>query len=478
MVYGTKSTTPTFSWRTSARAQLAPLTTVPRQLAGVPRQLAAVPQQLVVALLLSTMATPLTGQGLVLPSVGPINRSMGGAGVALPLDAIGAIHWNPASITALGSRVDLGIELLYDVGTRASSAVQPGALGPGVPPATVAGSTDNDGTAFPLPTLGVVHHVTGSRWTYGLGIFAIGGFASNLPADNTNPILSAPPPTGLGLGAVYARISILQIAPTFAYALNDELSVGFAPTITVADLSGDPFFFAAPDDANGNGFPSSPSGSNSLPRYGGGIQLGIYYDDDDGIHLGASVKSPQYFETFRFNSADELGQPRSIEAELEYPMIVGFGSAYTGFDKWSLALDARFVDYDHTQLLGEPAEFRADGSLRGLGWRSVWHFAGGAQFQATDELSLRAGYSFNQNPVPNSVTVFNLGGESSIYEHLAHFGFSYQFDEQWSASLSLVHAFSNSISGPWYGTSGALPGTSVRIEAESQAVLFGLGVTW
>ena len=36
------------------------------------------------------------GQGLFIPSVGPINQSMGGATVAAPIDAMGSLAWNPA----------------------------------------------------------------------------------------------------------------------------------------------------------------------------------------------------------------------------------------------------------------------------------------------------------------------------------------------------------------------------------------------
>src|SRR6266478_4809911 len=43
--------------------------------------------------------TPARAQfGLAISGVGPINRSMGGAATAAPLDSAGAIYWNPATI--------------------------------------------------------------------------------------------------------------------------------------------------------------------------------------------------------------------------------------------------------------------------------------------------------------------------------------------------------------------------------------------
>src|ERR1700682_2128545 len=53
-------------------------------------------------LALAWSALPVRAQyGLDLTGAGPVNRSMGGASVAAPLDGVGAIFWNPATTTAL-----------------------------------------------------------------------------------------------------------------------------------------------------------------------------------------------------------------------------------------------------------------------------------------------------------------------------------------------------------------------------------------
>ena len=51
-------------------------------------------------LLLLGGTVPTLGQGVVLSSAGPINRSMGGAAVAAPLDVMGSLYWNPATLAA------------------------------------------------------------------------------------------------------------------------------------------------------------------------------------------------------------------------------------------------------------------------------------------------------------------------------------------------------------------------------------------
>ena len=143
-----------------------------------------------------------------------------------------------------------------------------------------------------------------SPWTMGLGVFGIGGFRVNYPASTTNPILTPPPPGGFGAGRVAAEADIMQILPTLSVAVTENLSVGFAPSISLARISAESLVFAPPDDANGDSFPSYPSGRGGRVQWGGGVQLGIYYITDTSWHLGAP--SALGDETFRFKTIDEL----------------------------------------------------------------------------------------------------------------------------------------------------------------------------
>src|SRR5947209_8517931 len=91
--------------------------------------------------------------GPILTGNGPVNRSMGGAAVAAPLDALGALYWNPATTSGLpSSSVDFGLELLLPH-TRLTSSLPANVLGPGVPPIALAGSDRGDNGIFPLPSI-------------------------------------------------------------------------------------------------------------------------------------------------------------------------------------------------------------------------------------------------------------------------------------------------------------------------------------
>lgn len=416
-----------------------------------------------VALLALQFATTTTfGQGFVLPGLGPINRSMGGAATAAPLDAVGAINWNPATISGLSqSRVDIGVDTIYNRNTVHTSLFRG-------TPGEISGTSDSDVGIWALPAIGIVYKPLDSPFSYGLGLTAIGGFSTNYAASASNPLFMPPP---VGFGHMYSRLGILQIAPTLSYQITDRLSIGFSPTIDMADVQAVPFPFDAPNPPG-----IYPAGSGNRNVWGLGAQAGLYYKADSGLNLGASIKSPQWFERVEINSTDAAGFGRELTTQFNFPLIASFGASYSGIENVLIAADVRYVDFDSAQLFGEPAQFSGTGALRGLGWESVWVFCLGGQLQLTDKFALRMGYSFNQNPIPDRLSMFNVLAPSP-YQHVFNLGGSYQLTKALVASLTWVHGFDHTISGPFIAPPGVpVPLSRVAISQEIDTVVAGLSV--
>src|SRR5262245_7113922 len=98
---------------------------------------------------LQCASTSTFGQGFVLPGLGPINRSMGGAATAAPLDAVGALNWNPATISGLSqSRVDIGVEAIYNRNTVQTSLFRG-------TPGEITGESESDVGVWALPAIGI-----------------------------------------------------------------------------------------------------------------------------------------------------------------------------------------------------------------------------------------------------------------------------------------------------------------------------------
>jgi long-chain fatty acid transport protein len=425
-------------------------------------------------------ATPARAQfGLAISGVGPINRSMGGASTAAPIDAAGALYWNPASITGLPSNeMEVGFGFFIPRSTI-SSHVPAGALGSGVPPTSLSGTTGSNSGTFILPSFGLVYTAPESPISYGLGIYEIGGFGVNYPASLTNPVLNPGAPFGRGVGPLYTQLQIFQFAPTIAVKLTDELSVGVAANIDTSYLAVSPALFANPTLVNsplGPG-PAYPTGTDGRFRGGGGFHVGVYYNPESDWSFGASFKSQQWFDTYTFNAVTALGQPTSPKFNLNYPMVVTAGLAYKGIDRLLIALDGHFFDYRDTEGFRHTG-FDDRGALRGLGWQNVFGLSLGAQYMVTDDLAVRAGYTFALNPAGDAVTSFNIGSPTIIQHSLA-VGGSYNVTQRLKLSLTWAHDFQNSIQGPIiFPFTGAVPGSSVRSAATADLVLIGATVTF
>lgn len=411
-------------------------------------------------LALPLLASSLTAQqGHVMNGVGAVNQSMGGAAVGAPIDPSGTINWNPAGISALGCcEFQFGFEL-FQSDLEISSTFGP-----------MSGSTPSDVGTSPIPSFAFTWGEKDSPWIFGLGAYGMAGFGTNFaassPSPGGNPIFMPQPN---GFGAVYSDFQLLQLAPTVAYRINKQWSVGFSPTIDRAQLSVDPAAFAVP---NSNG--TYPSAAHADESWGWGFQLGVLWELESGWNLGASYKSTQWFNEFSWNSADENGLPRNLRFQMDFPAIASLGVGYTGIDKWTFAADLRYIDYENTDGFQE-AGFSPTGAVTGFGWDSIMVLALGAQWQINDKFSVRGGYSYNDNPISDANTFWNVAAPAIIQHHLS-LGASLHLSAGMTLDLAYTHGFSNSISGPMYGPTGAVPGSNVKAEMSTDSLIFGLRV--
>jgi long-chain fatty acid transport protein len=399
----------------------------------------------------------------MLRGTGAINESMAGAATACPLDSLGAIRFNPATISGLsGSEMSLGMALI----------LPDTELGSGIGP--ISGWTESEPGVIPVPTMAFVHQVKDTPWSVGMGIYGVGGSAVNYPSTRVleNPILSPQPPYGVGLGKLSANVDVCQIAPVASYAVNEHLSIGFGPTITLGKLYCSPLFLGPQfsNDIDGLGTYSSGVGTRYL--WGGGFEAGAYYTTDVGWHFGASVTSPQWLESARFKTTDELGRPETVNFAFNLPLVASLGVAYSGLEKWVFAVDARYFDYAHTAGFKESG-FNDDGSVRGLGWESIGSLHLGVQRQLGDRFFVRGGYSLNGNPITAENVIYNVASPL-IIKHSLHTGASYIFADNWMASLAYVRSFENDAVGELKNSDGTIPGGWVGSTAAADTLAIEL----
>ncbi len=398
-------------------------------------------------------------QGIALRGVSAVNEGMAGVATATPVDALGSLHWNPASIAAYEkSNMTMGSAIIL-----ARSSVESGIDLSKYGGPKLSGETESNTGAVPAPHMGFIMKDEANPqnpFTLGFSLAAIGGAQLNYPGDLSNPILNP----NIGFGRASAKVEIFQMTPTLACQLTERISVGIAPSILIGRLIAEPLFFG-PTDAAGDW----SGGAGTRYNWGAGFQAGLYIKGDAGFNYGVSYKSPQWIEDFEYEQMLD-GVPNTATFELDYPPIYSIGMSYDGFERTIIGVDARYFDYDAVVGFSDLG-YNADGSIVGLGWKSVFSVATAIQHKLNDQLAVRCGYCFNTNPIESEAALTNVPAPM-IMQHSLNAGATLTTTNEWIFSVGYAHAFDNSVEGQ---LSPLDPNSYVKSTAGADSISFSVG---
>jgi long-chain fatty acid transport protein len=373
-------------------------------------------------------------QGIMLRGVGAVNEAVGGTATAMPLDASGALFWNPASISALPkNEMTLGLELI-----QAHSRVNTSMGG------NVIGSTKGKSGVTPVPSMGFVWSTSRrSPITYGIGLAGVGGATSLYPQDTGNPVLAT--------HGRSANVIVLQMTPTVSVQLTERMSVGVAPIIDLASLNINPMSLGRP-----MADPLMTYGTKYV--WGGGFQIGTLYDFQNHFKAGFMFKSPIWAEKLYFTGTDKSGDPGAVNFELNLPMTLSAGLSYDGFRNTVIGMDVRYFDYAHTA--GFDKGLSRTGVVEGLDWESIFAISVGLERRIGDRLKGRLGYCWNEAPIPGRSAALSISAPL-ITEHVFSCGVGYTFARDLELSAAYCHAFEAKCTGPVPGAQIPLTVTNI-----------------
>ena len=439
----------------------------------------------------------LSQSGHIMQGVGSVNMSMGGASTAQPLDISGALQWNPAAISVFDDKI-----LNFDIGLFFSSPELSSSYGP------MSGVTEDDRGVSPMPALAMVWGKEDSKHTFGVSVFGISGFGVTFPENMSNPI-NMPQPNGFG--RVESDYMLLQIGLTWAYELSDNFSIGIEPTINYGALEMEPNPLAMPDfpvnlGGGGKGYPKSDKAS----QIGIGAQIGLFYESDGGLKLGASYKTEQDFSDFEFKNSylNNGGSAQDGDFKMNYPAILSFGFGYSTGDI-DFALDYRMVDYENTDgfeskgwTIAEsgPMQGLPTGQVNGFGWKNINIISIGLQYKGIEKLPLRLGYTYSSNPIDEELAFFSIPA-TAIIKNAFQLGFSHPLNDNLTLTGVYHHGDSGGKTegpmlnalpamdlngddipeGPWDATNnplGKVPGGTVSYDMTTSMIMVGFSYTF
>lgn len=396
---------------------------------------------LLAVLLLCSAAVPARAQGFVLPGIGPVNNSMGAAGVALPEDSQAALNTNPALIAkSPGNQITFSTEFFKD------GAHFDARLG------NFSGGTDGTVAMAVIPSFGWMGHIKpDSKIALGFGLLGVAGFRTDFPEDPHNPLLNPQPN---GYGRFYTDLQIAKIPFALAAQVSPKLSVGMSLNLYRAVLAVSPLP-GSPADISATGRSYIASAGNQVPSFGFGAQFGAVYDATPMVSLGVSYTTPQKFQQYQWNStvadntSPNFGQARTLTFTLDGPQIVTFGTALKPTKNFHLAIDGRHVKMGAVDGIGEDAN-----SL--IRWRSVWAVMIGGEYFVNERTAIRAGFNYLQTPIVADRVAFSLGTPSTFQKHFT-IGAGTMVSPHLGFDLGMYFVPRESIAGPVLDPVSGLP---------------------
>jgi long-chain fatty acid transport protein len=417
--------------------------------------------------------------GMNMEAYGPIAGGMGGASFAYD-NGTAAMMNNPATLglMAENSRLDVAVGFLGpDVTAKYSGA----------------SSTDSDGDAYFMPAIGYARK--NGAFTYGVGVFAQGGMGTEWDAgsflDPSGGALDQRSELGVGraiLPLTYQATPDLVIGGSIDYvwamldlqwAVSGAQFAGFIPAFgggssAIGTASGsmvDGLVYAitqqvmpAPswayfDFSDGDSGSDAFTGETKATGWAG--KLGFVYKVSPTFSVGGTYHSETDLDDLDGDATLSMGIqgmgviPVTGEIKIkdfQWPETYGIGVSWQASDKLMVAADYKRINWGDV-MKDFKMSFKADSvqanpMAAGFGgaeldmtlaqnWDDQDVFQLGLSYKATDALTLRAGASFADNPIPDQQ--MNPLFPAIVEDHYT-VGFGYAFNKVSDVNFSFTYA--------------------------------------
>jgi len=356
--------------------------------------------------------------------IGVRYKAMAGAGVAWYLSPMAGAN-NPAAPVFYGNGYDISVSYFnpnrgYTVTGGPSFRTGTFGLAPG--------TVESGSTSFFIPSIGA-NWMIGEKMAVGVSIYGNGG----MNTDYDHPTF--------GFQTTGVDLAQLFIAPNFAININDKHAVGVSPLIGYQRFQ-----------ANGLlafGTFSSDASNLSNKEYdstiGFGAKIGYLGQFSDIVSFGAAIQTPVKMGEFE-NYAGLFAEGGNFDIPMNWTAGIGLQ-----FDKLGIALDVKQIMYSGVKSISNPllpnlqtAALGTDDGA-GFGWEDMTVVKVGASYMVNDGLTLRAGASFSNQPIPDSEVLFNIVAPAVSQTHVT-FGLTKAVGDN-EINFVLMHALSNTVSG-------------------------------
>ncbi|HZX48879.1 MAG TPA: OmpP1/FadL family transporter [Nitrospirota bacterium] len=356
-------------------------------------------------------------------------------------DGPAAIFFNPALLNKLeGTQVEVGTTLIFPSRKSKSDL----------------SSTEYE-TEYSVfyPSTFYISHRFDDKVSAGLGVFSPFGLGTDWGEDWEGRYITT-----------RSEMKTFNFNPAISYQIMPNLSVAAGVDFILLDATLENKVNLFSGDGRGLGY-----------------NLGAVYDINEDTTLGASYRSEVNVDIAGDATFIPAAFYTKAETDITLPQQVHAGISYKGFEDLIIEAGVRWEgwsSYDELKL-----DFEQSIPIIGIttmtyekDWKDTWTGNAGAQYQLNDSVSLRAGYLYGGNPVPDKTF------EPSIPDSNTHIftigtGLKYQ-----RIKIDLAYAYQMQESREKNNTiddsplDGLTPATSANGRYDSRIHLVGINLTY
>lgn len=309
--------------------------------------------------------------GAYLPEMSSVAETgYAGVGLAARAGDAGTVFTNPAGMTRFDeSELMAGGTLVYIYGPFKDDGN------------SVEGTTGGSKDWIPAGSVAYIHPVS-EKLKLGLSMQNNFGLALNWDDDWVGRSSS-----------VNVAIIAPQLQPTVAYQVNDWLSVGAGAALTMGYLS-NKSRVADPFD------PDAPEGKIKVSDAEFAVQynLGVMLEPTESTRIGLRYLSETELD---FRDAPTITgitpdlNPRALKLGFNMPQAVTTGIHHQLNDDWALLGSVGWEEWSKFGKIDVTLEGLNVSKTVNAGFRDVWHFGAGAEYQYTPKLKLTTGLAYD-----------------------------------------------------------------------------------
>jgi long-chain fatty acid transport protein len=246
-------------------------------------------------------------------------------------------------------------------------------------------------------------------------------------------------PTGVDLMQLF-------MVPTYAIKIHPKHAVGISPILAYQSFEAQ----GLQDFSNFSSNPAKLTNKGHDDAFGYGVRIGYLGEVLKDLFLGASYQTRIFMNEF-----DDYKGLFAEQGDFDSPSNWTIGLAYKATPALTFVADIQTIHFSEVDAVANPLVpsklmqgTTALGSDKGagFGWDDMTIFKCGVQWQSSEEWMWRGGFSYGEQPIPDSEMLFNILAPVVIEYH-ATLGVTKKIGNNHELDFAIMRAFPKEVEG-------------------------------